>query len=334
MDPSKNTQSVDESRPLFVSSPSAGQTEHHPRAHAQGYCTLDKLPSPLKQNSENKITINHHKNNNNNSNNISDVEDNINSPVADSASSSSSASSISSRNDGEDLEPQISSSLSSRRQSHRRASRTRMLLSVVTQLGLLVFFGTLTGVIAKAPWAYPYSWHPICMGLYGFIATEGILILQPPNKSSQRKTSKTLHGLLHTLALILSLLGYTAIYVNKERLQKEHLRSNHGLFGCTTVLIFSLQVVFGVAVAYGPRSLFRWIGHSRIIRIHRISGYISIGLLWLTLWLSVLSNWMKRNFEHEWVFALGLGMIAVGLVGQITPARLFGAHTRTHDVRP
>lgn len=47
------------------------------------------------------------------------------------------------------------------------------MLAVVAQLGLIIYFGTLIGVLTKAPWVYPYSWHPICMGLYGFVATEG-----------------------------------------------------------------------------------------------------------------------------------------------------------------
>lgn len=47
------------------------------------------------------------------------------------------------------------------------------MLAVVAQLGLFIYFGTLIGVLTKAPWVYPYSWHPICMGLYGFVATEG-----------------------------------------------------------------------------------------------------------------------------------------------------------------
>ncbi|KAI7818236.1 eukaryotic cytochrome b561-domain-containing protein [Gamsiella multidivaricata] len=203
-----------------------------------------------------------------------------------------------------------------------------MLLAVAAQLGLLVFFGTLAGATAKAPWVYPYSWHPICMGLYGFVATEAILILQPLEKASQKRTARTLHGLLHTFAFVFSLAGFVAIYANKDRLGKKHFVSNHALFGCAAMLIFFLQVVFGIAVAYGPRRIFQWIGHARIIRIHRVAGYISIAVLWSALWLSVLTNWMKRNFNHEWIFALGLGMIAVGLVGQVTPSRLFAVRKR------
>lgn len=153
-----------------------------------------------------------------------------------------------------------------------------------------------------------------------------ILILQPV-KASQKKTAAILHGYLQSLALILSLAGFTAIYVNKDRLLKEHFVTNHALFGCTTVFIFFFQVLFGTVIAYGPSSLFQQIGQARIIRIHRITGYASIASLWATLWLATLTNWMNKNFDHEWIFALSMGMIAVGLVGQITPSRLFGAST-------
>jgi len=51
--------------------------------------------------------------------------------------------------------------------------RVTMLLATLSQIGLFIFFGALAGAVVKAPWVYPYSWHPICMGLYGFVATEG-----------------------------------------------------------------------------------------------------------------------------------------------------------------
>ncbi|KAK3814054.1 MAG: eukaryotic cytochrome b561-domain-containing protein [Benniella sp.] len=205
-----------------------------------------------------------------------------------------------------------------------------MLLTVLSQLGILVFFGTLAGVIAKAPWVYPYSWHPICMGLYGFLATEAILILQPIEKATQKRSVKILHGYIQSLAFLLSVAGFVAIYVNKDLRGKEHFTTNHAYYGSTAVFVFFLQVLFGTSVAYLPRRVFNWIGYARIVRIHRIVGYFSIALVWITLWLAALTNWMKRNFaDHEWIFAIGIAMIAVGLVGQITPSRLFGTGRRT-----
>ncbi|KAF9189345.1 hypothetical protein BGZ51_009659 [Haplosporangium sp. Z 767] len=216
---------------------------------------------------------------------------------------------------------------------HRRRHRychIQMLLAVISQIGLFVFFGIMAGVIVKAPWVYPYSWHPIFMGLYGFIATEAILLLQPVEKGSQKRIAKTIHGLLHLLAFIFSLVGFVAIYANKDRRNKPHFQSNHALFGCAAMLVFFLQIVFGIAVAYAPRRFFQQVGYARTLRIHRVAGYFSIALLWISLWLSVLTNWMNRNFAgHEWIFALSMGMIAVGLVGQVTPSRLFSSRKRT-----
>ncbi|KAF9304811.1 hypothetical protein BGZ74_000476 [Mortierella antarctica] len=212
---------------------------------------------------------------------------------------------------------------------HRSPLRRRvnMLLATLSQIGSFIFFGALAGAVVKAPWVYPYSWHPICMGLYGFVATE-------VEKSSQKRLARTIHGLVQILALIFSLVGFAAIYVNKDRLGKEHFHTNHALFGCTTVFIFFLQVLFGCFVGYAPRSVLQWIGQARIIRIHRIAGYVSIALLWITLWLGVLTNWMVKNFDHSWIFALGLGMLAVGLVGQITPSRLVAPRKTVRTVSP
>ncbi|KAG0207038.1 hypothetical protein BGX33_007054 [Mortierella sp. NVP41] len=208
------------------------------------------------------------------------------------------------------------------------------MLAVVAQLGLFIYFGTLIGVTAKAPWVYPYSWHPICMGLYGFVATEGILLLQPTEKSKQRALARTVHGVLLSLALVSAVIGFVAIYVNKDRLNKEHFHTNHALLGSAAVLVFALQTLFGLSVAYAPRSLYRKIGQARITRIHRVSGYISITLMWGTLWLAVVTNWVKKNFDQEWIFYLGLGMVAVGLVGQITPSRLYLTPKRTSSIAP
>jgi hypothetical protein len=151
----------------------------------------------------------------------------------------------------------------------------------------------------------------------------GILLLQPSKKGKQRALSRTVHGSLLSLALVSAVVGFWAIYDNKERLHKEHFHSNHALLGCTAVFVFALQVLFGLSVAYAPKALYRRIGQARITRIHRVAGYISISLVWGTLWLAVVTNWVKRNFNHEWVFYLGMGMVAVGLVGQITPSRLY-----------
>ncbi|KAF9930771.1 hypothetical protein FBU30_011307 [Linnemannia zychae] len=255
-------------------------------------------------------------------------------PDSGSGSGSGSSTSSSSSEDEEELvatdHNQLQHSNPLRHHHHHpRHTRIQKMLAILAQLGLLVYFGTLVGVIAKAPWVYPYSWHPICMGLYGFIATEGILLLQPTEKGKQRVLARTVHGCLLSLALLSAIIGFVAIYVNKDRLGKVHFHTNHALLGSTAVFVFALQVLFGLAVAYAPRSLFRKIGHARITRIHRISGYISITLVWGTLWLAVVTNWVKKNFDHEWIFYLGLGMVAVGLVGQITPSRLYVASRRT-----
>ncbi|ORZ14947.1 eukaryotic cytochrome b561-domain-containing protein [Lobosporangium transversale] len=157
-----------------------------------------------------------------------------------------------------------------------------------------------------------------------FYCLLGILLLQPIEKASQKRAARTVHGILQILALIFSLIGFVAIYRNKDLKKKVHFHTNHALLGCAAVAVFFLQVLFGVLVAYAPRRMFSCIGYARVLRIHRVAGYVSIVLMWGTFWLSVLTNWMKTNFaNHEWVFALGMGMIAVGIVGQVTPSRLW-----------
>ncbi|KAF9169814.1 hypothetical protein BGX21_008311 [Mortierella sp. AD011] len=268
---------MEESQPFLASSPPPERVQQQ-ETHTPEYHAID-----IRNKNNNNLEIA----------SDSDSEQEIIGPTTVSSSSSSSSSSNTSRY------------YTPKNRVLRR--RIQMSLSAVSQLGVLVFFGTLASVIFKAPWAYPYSWHPICMGLYGFVATE----------------AATIHGYLQSLALVFSLIGFVAIYENKELKQKQHFHTNHAFFGCTAVFIFFFQVLFGTVIAYLPRRIFNWIGYARIVRIHRVAGYISIATLWATLWLGTLTNWMKRNFDHEWIFGLALGMIAVGLVGQVTPSRLY-----------
>ncbi|KAK3835980.1 MAG: eukaryotic cytochrome b561-domain-containing protein [Linnemannia elongata] len=317
----------DESSPLFVPSttsaavnPSSPQkTNVHTRSSSPSvtqYQSVSRSPSP-KQNRTSPRPDDIHR----------EVTE-YSLPGSGSGSSTSSASSSS-----EDEDDQTATADRTRLQRpnyphrhhhrHHRHTRVQKMLAVVAQLGLFIYFGTLIGVLTKAPWVYPYSWHPICMGLYGFVATEGILLLQPSEKGKQRAQSRTIHGLLLSLALVSAVIGFWAIYENKDRLGKEHFHTNHAYLGCTAVFVFAFQVLFGLSVAYAPKALYRRIGQARITRIHRVTGYISISLVWGTLWLAVVTNWVKKNFDQEWIFYLGVGMVAVGLVGQITPSRLY-----------
>jgi len=159
--------SDEERRPLFVSQP----------LQPSDYHTLEKSHLVSTSTPSNTNDINSALRSD--GRNTSDSETEDDSDDGDLSSDQSSASSIaldtSIANEEAPFQGSGSSTLFGRRHSRRRLSyRLQMLLTVLSQLGILVFFGTLAGVIAKAPWVYPYSWHPICMGLYGFLATEGL----------------------------------------------------------------------------------------------------------------------------------------------------------------
>ncbi|KAG0047063.1 hypothetical protein BGZ83_007781 [Gryganskiella cystojenkinii] len=198
------------------------------------------------------------------------------------------------------------------------------MLSAFAQSGLFIFFGTLAAVVIKAPWVSPFSWHPICMGIYGFVSTQAVLLLQPNLTGQRKEGGKTLHFFLLTVALISSIFGFRAIWNNKELVNKPHFHTNHAYLGGITLMIFLCQVLYGIIVGYAPATIYGRVGKARATRIHRVFGYTSITLLWATLWWGVLSSWMEKNFNgYQWIFALSMGMVAVGVVGQITPQRLW-----------
>ena len=139
-----------------------------------------------------------------------------------------------------------------------------------------------------------------------------------------KEGGKTLHFSLLTIAFVTSIFGFRAIWNNKELLGKEHFHTNHAYAGGMTLVLFLVQLLYGVVVGYAPNAIYGRIGKARATRIHRVFGYITITLLWSTLWLGVLTSWMSKNFDgYQWVFALSMGMVAVGAVGQITPSRLW-----------
>ncbi|KAF9975184.1 hypothetical protein BGZ73_001257 [Actinomortierella ambigua] len=200
--------------------------------------------------------------------------------------------------------------------------RMRQVAYVIAQLGLVLFFGTLTSVIVKAPWAYPYSWHPILMGLFGLLATEAVLVLQPKELARHKRRLKTVHAVAHGATLLLVIFGFWAVYANKSMQNKIHFKSYHAWWGMAAMVMIFVQVIFGILVGYYPR-LFRNYGQPRVMRLHRVLGYVSIALLWVTLWLGTITNWMNRNFDKPWIMNLATTMVAIGMVAGITPDRLF-----------
>ncbi|KAF9435233.1 hypothetical protein BGZ76_006668 [Entomortierella beljakovae] len=173
---------MEESHPFLASSPNSTQ-----EAHAPDYQSVDiKNKNKNKNKCGNNCSTSYFSSD-------SDSEQELIGPVATSSltSSNSSESSI---------------------QVYRFKHHIRMLLAVVSQLGLFIYFGALVAAMFKAPWVYPYTWHPIFMGLYGFIATEAILILQPVETASKKQSARAIHGYLQTLALIFSLVGFYSVF--------------------------------------------------------------------------------------------------------------------------
>ncbi|KAF9572076.1 hypothetical protein BGW38_008552, partial [Lunasporangiospora selenospora] len=136
-----------------------------------------------------------------------------------------------------------------RRRHHGQRRAWQLFLATFSQIGLFLFFGTLIAVLFKAPWEQPYSWHPILMGLYGFLSTEAILFLQPLEKRTHKKLAATIHGIVQILSFIFSVGGFVAIWANKNKKNKPHLTSNHAIYGTAAMAIFFFQIVFGLLIA-------------------------------------------------------------------------------------
>ncbi|PNH08992.1 hypothetical protein TSOC_004401 [Tetrabaena socialis] len=144
-----------------------------------------------------------------------------------------------------------------------------MLLSLlsIAYAGIVIY-----NVLSTSPIAVLYTWHPICSNLFIVFASLGTASAQAIRGTiAQSRTAKepyvNRHGLFNWLALF-SLIGAAAtIYLNKERNNRPHLTTYHGVSGGATGVIFMANVFGGGAINTVP-------GLYKYIRFHRLGGYL------------------------------------------------------------
>lgn len=131
--------------------------------------------------------------------------------------------------------------------------------------------------VSKSPLNIPYTWHPI--GVSGFIVFATIGIAQAQRirgkLAGSRKTREPyvqLHGLFNWLALFSLIGAQAAIYISKERQNRPHLSTYHGVTGAATAGLFIMNVFGGGAMNTVP-SLYKY------IKYHRINGILVYALV-------------------------------------------------------
>ncbi|GIL68052.1 hypothetical protein Vafri_21357, partial [Volvox africanus] len=127
-------------------------------------------------------------------------------------------------------------------------------------------------VVSKLPLNLLYTWHPICANLFIVFATLGMAAAQGiRGKVALSRATKepyvTRHAIFNWLALFFLAGAAITIYLNKERNNRPHFTTYHGISGGLTGAFFVANVLGGGAMNTVP-SLYKY------IKFHRLNGYL------------------------------------------------------------
>jgi protein-S-isoprenylcysteine O-methyltransferase Ste14 len=93
---------------------------------------------------------------------------------------------------------------------------------------------------AGAGWRF-FSWHPFLMivGFIGMMGSSAVI------KKLGGYSNTKMHGILSSSGLLLAFVGLYVIYMNKEKMGKDHITTAHALAGIVTLAGAVLPAVAG-----------------------------------------------------------------------------------------
>ncbi|WVR07376.1 hypothetical protein IAU60_004417 [Kwoniella sp. DSM 27419] len=193
---------------------------------------------------------------------------------------------------------------------------------VVPTTWYLVFSGNLKAM----GW---FAVHPPMQSLALTAFLLGITPLQPPPPSSGTRQTrfKTHQSFMLGLALPALAIGSVAMVYNKYLHGAAHFTSWHAKFGLTAILWVLLQASIGAASVWGGGKAFGGEAKAkRVYKYHRLSGYILVTLMLITIHLAgVHSDWANgrgHNAARVAAYYVGLPLIWLGLVVRSRPCKM------------
>ena len=154
--------------------------------------------------------------------------------------------------------------------------------------------------------------------------TESLLMFTPLNifKANSLRDKLFYHWIFNIAGATFILLGFFAIYINKDNNQKDHFVSYHGLFGVTSVSYTLIQASAGFFAKY-PLIVKNFIKARLLKLLHSISGSIAYFVGIFSLFLAFYSTWMGNNmniyFHYFYISVFGLIFlyIAKGVIKKV-----------------
>ncbi|KAM4032713.1 transmembrane ascorbate-dependent reductase CYB561 [Anomaloglossus baeobatrachus] len=165
-----------------------------------------------------------------------------------------------------------------------------------------------------------FNVHPLCMVLgMVFLCGDALLVFRVFRHETKRAT-KILHGTLHILALIISLVGIIAVFQFHKKKNIPDMYSLHSWLGITTFSLYILQWILGFIMFFLPGVGFAL--RSRFKPFHVFLGLsllvstIATCLLGLTekMLFALPDDYSKLPSEGVLANSLGLLLVVFGLV--------------------
>ncbi|XP_045926808.1 transmembrane ascorbate-dependent reductase CYB561 isoform X1 [Micropterus dolomieu] len=178
-----------------------------------------------------------------------------------------------------------------------------------------VWMGHYRGGFAWDGSAQEFNLHPLCMVLgMVFLQGDAILVYRVFRNEAKRNV-KLLHGIIHLLALIMSIIGFVAVFDFHRTAKIPDMYSLHSWCGMATMVLFCIQWVMGLFFFLFPVAS-SWL-RAMYLPIHVFCGLallvmaIGSSLLGITekLLFSIMPTYSK--FASEGVLANVLGIVLV-----------------------
>ena len=116
------------------------------------------------------------------------------------------------------------------------------------------------------------------------------------------------HWILQVMAALCAIGGFLAIFINKNRHEKPHFVSWHGLLGGITVFMACFQACMGTGLLYPTLPIFKKLTLAFMKKCHALSGTLIFMLSCLVVFLGFYSNWFVKNVG---LYSLPWGVCAV-----------------------
>jgi len=181
---------------------------------------------------------------------------------------------------------------------HSRKERPSLLCSLFTHLTLCIAVTLMFIYVLywpnpvdpknEAAGSYKFNWHPIMM-VTAFCFFMGEALIAYRLLPFEHATQKSIHFILHTLALIAASIGLAWIIQFHNVSHIAHFYNIHSIVGLSAYVIFCVQYLMGTFTMMFPK-----LPEGQRAALLPLHKYFGIVLFFLT-WLAMLTGLMDRE---------------------------------------